>query len=647
VIELTLRTPSTACIKRRTNERITATVAVKAQGATQPEHLIVEAWTSVHNNRAQPVAIRLQFMEREGDLLIYSSRIALKHVGFFRMQFRARRTADQYWTWLEENGKRKTMEIWVDPEWVYDTIMYNAFVRYFGAQKIEQDGQVTAITSGTFDDVRKELEKLRGMGVNVLYLNPVHQIGELYRNYNPHDLLPEYLQPGCPYSVKDYKSIDPELSFGDDPAHIEHPFTEFRKLVDEAHRQGMRVFMDLVFNHSAHDAVFQRIHPEWFLYKEDIWSLEAPYLYPDDIKQGKPWGDPKHTFSPYDHGWWWKDAAQLNWNNIADYDPRFSPKTAPNEPPLNPTIDDMYEYFKGIVKFWIKEFGIDGFRCDVAYRVPMDFWKQCILEAQTTAREAYPQNGSIDGTVVFIAEAYYLGMQELLQAGFTSCCGDISNKMHALPELTGYIDYMLNINGKHFPEGTLWWTFPECHDFHRTPEKIAKELREHHKDADLNANKSRWTITACLPGLPMIFNGFEKIEWQPASLFSYSTIDWESDKDISEHIERVNLIRRREATLQRGRYYYLHTSEGITTNSKLLTFARLYDKEAIIVAVNINLVEKADHITVHLTDDLPIDYAKPYVLHDLLTGSKYERSGKDIQIVLEPGEAHIFKVLQA
>src|SRR5690606_1092534 len=152
-----------------------------------------------------------------------------------------------------------------------------------------------------------------------------------------------------------------------------------------------------------HDSVFQRIHPEWYLYKEDINSLEQSYIYSEELEDGKPWGDPKHTFSPYDHGYWWHDAAQLNWNNIEEYPDFVMPHVSANKPPLNPTIDLMYQYFINVVKFWIKEFGIDGFRCDVSYRVPLDFWKQCIEQARITAKEAHPKNKSVDGDVVFIA----------------------------------------------------------------------------------------------------------------------------------------------------------------------------------------------------------------------------------------------------
>lgn len=612
------------------------TLRLEALVQTEKDHneIVVEAWAPIIDET--PRAIPLQYQEETSEGTLFSTTIQLTHTGRIPFKLRSRTKTDTTWKWNDQQ-----IVCWCNPDYVKEAITYNAFVRYFGGRKVTEDGQIKRIKSGTFHDVKEHLAQLKEMGVSILYLNPVHQIGELFKNYNPHDLLPSYLQPGCPYSVKDYRSIDSELSFGTEETE-EHPLTEFKKLVDAAHSLGIRVYMDLVFNHSAHDSVFQRLHPEWFLYKEDPWSIEEPYIYPEEIDDGKPWGDPKHTFSPYDHGHWWRDTAQLNWNNLHSLPEDIFPHNkATNKPPKNPTIDSMYTYFMNIVKYWVREFGIDGFRCDVAYRIPTDFWEECIQEARKTAKKYGDENGSLDKDVVFIAEDYHVNIEELLEAGFTACYGDFSNKLHSLPQITGYLDYMYNINGKNVPDGSQFFIFPECHDFHRNPTKIAQEYRDSHRDADLNANKSRWTITATVPGIPMIFNGFEKIEWEPASLFSYSSIDWESDKDISEHIKKVNMIRNHEPALQRGGYHYVHTSEGITHESKIFSFIRHYKDQVILVAVNIDIAEKAEHIELYLPEQhLPHEGT----LKDLMYHKEYTYTDRVLPVTLEPGEAHIFKL---
>jgi len=164
--------------------------------------------------------------------------------------------------------------------------------------------------------------------------------------------------------------------------------------------------------------------------------------------------------------------------------------------------------------------------------------------------------------------------------------------------------------------------------------------------ADLRANKSRWVITACLPGTPLIFNGFEKIEWQPVNLFSYSQINWEGDKDLKKFITRVNRIRRSSIALQEGKYVYVPSNQGLADNTQLFCFARVHDEEKMLVVVNMDVVNMVDSATVYLPDEFNLDYSRPYFLRDNLNRKTYVREGKELIVILEPGESHIFEVMQ-
>jgi hypothetical protein len=603
------------------------------------KNLIVEVWTNISGRYHGHDIHR----DTNG---VYQFEMICYQTGFFKVTFRWRHNEHEYWHWLHSPDEQNFSEIHVDPAYIEESIVYNAFIRFFGQKKIDKHGKIKFGHSGTFDDLKHRLDNLKKMGVKILYLNPIHPIGELYRNYNPHDQFPTYMQPGCPYSIRDYKAIDPESAIDRDHSQGPHaslsdPMKEFRELVREAHKRRIKVYMDLVFNHTSHDFVLQRLHPEWFLYKEDIKSIEAPYLYPEDVQKGKLWGDARFTMCPFDHGYWWEDAAQLNWNyRIPD---------GKNSPPKNPAIKEMYTYFKSIPKYWIKTMGIDGFRCDVAYRVPLDFWRECIHESRESAKKEHPKNGSITGDVVFIAESYVDDIPELLEAGFTSVYGDFSNKLYNVETLKGYLDYIYNISGKYFPENSKFFLFPECHDFLRNTKKLLGQLST---DAVLSerANKSRWTLTATLPGIPMIFNGFEKLEWEPVNLFSYSSIDWESDKDLKNYIVKINNVRNKHKALQKGKYIYVPTSQGINSAAQLFTFLRIYEhekkKETILICVNMDLHSKADLVPIYLDENSGIDFSKKYILKDLLTNKRYIREGKEVSIVLEPGESHIFQVMQ-
>ncbi len=633
-------------VKRKVGDSIKITSVL--DDVDDPKDIIMEVWTNIKDGSPTPkrfFGYKMRFDRKEGNSLFYSADLALRHSGFFDLTVRYRKKDDNYWIWPDEPDKMN-LTLMVDPSWTREAVVYNAFIRFFGAEDKDGDGIIGPGEGGSFDDLKKELKNLKRMGINVLYLNPIHPIGDLYRNYNPHDILPAYLQPGCPYSIRDYKQIDPELGIDKDDEDGDPSFTdamnEFRELVSAAHKLGIRVFMDLVFNHSSHDCVFQRLHPEWYLYKENIKDLNGRFIYHEDLKKGKPWGDPKHTFCPFDHGYWWEDVAQLNWEyRIPEGD---------NKPPKNPTLKEMYEYFKSIPKYWVRNFGIDGFRCDVAYRIPPDFWKECIAETRRMAKNSFPDNGSVDGDVVFIAESYVDDLDLLLKAGFTACYGDFHNKLYSPLTLKGYLDYIYNIDGQYFPDGSDWFHFPECHDWLRTPAKITgrHDFDSHNTDSDEDVlvNKSRWVLTATLPGIPMIFNGFEKMEWKAVNLFGYSSIDWDNPKDIRKFIRKVLRIRSAHPALFDGHYSYIETEFGVNEHTQLMSYLRYDQKENILVVVNMDINDSCDGTKIILEGLEGIDTDKPFVLKDLLTNRKFDAVGKEVPIFLGPGESHIFQVLQ-
>ncbi|MBI4141472.1 hypothetical protein HY484_00945, partial [Candidatus Woesearchaeota archaeon] len=381
-------------------------LSITLRSNEHPANIILELWTNLsEKNPLRFHARKIKCKKQQDDKLVYSAKILVNDTGFFDIFVRYRTIKETFWKWYEHNSQPVKLEIHCDPVWIKNAIVYNAFIRFFGAKR--KNTPLHPGDAGTFDDLIKKLNHLKKLGVNVLYLNPIHPIGELYRNYNPHDLLPKYLQPGSPYSIRDYKTIDPEIAYSTEHEieALTDPLREFKELVDNAHKLGIRVIMDMVFNHTAHDFVLQRMHPEWYLYKMNIKDLDEPYIYPQELTKGKPWGDAKHTFCPYDHGYWWEDTAQLNWEYKI-------PAAKYQTPPPNPTKKLMWDYFKSVTKYWVQNVGIDGFRCDVAYRIPPQFWKECIRETRALAKQC-ANECAISKDVIFIAESYVDDLYEL------------------------------------------------------------------------------------------------------------------------------------------------------------------------------------------------------------------------------------------
>ena len=190
---------------------------------------------------------------------------------------------------------------------------------------------------GTFAALEGDLDRIKALGADIIWLLPIHPIGVLHKKG---DL-------GCPYSIRDYRGVNPEYGTLD----------EFRHLVDEIHARGMLCLIDVVYNHTSHDSVLREQHPEWFFRKPDG-------------SFGNRYGD-------------WTDVIDL------DYD--------------NP---DLWRYQIDTLVQWAAI--VDGFRCDVASCVPAAFWEQAVAEVAAINPDAIWLAESVyTGHVQFARECGY------------------------------------------------------------------------------------------------------------------------------------------------------------------------------------------------------------------------------------------------
>ena len=159
--------------------------------------------------------------------------------------------------------------------------------------------------AGTFAAVQADLDRIKALGTDIIWLLPIHPTGEKHRKGTL----------GSPYAIRDYRAVNPEFGTLDD----------FRHLVDAIHDRGMKCIIDVVYNHTSPDSWLAEHHPEWFFHKPDG-SL------------GNRFGD------------WW-DVADLDYSH-----------------------KELWEYQIETLKYWARL--VDGFRCDVAPLVPLEFWKR-------------------------------------------------------------------------------------------------------------------------------------------------------------------------------------------------------------------------------------------------------------------------------
>src|SRR5579859_1182978 len=116
------------------------------------------------------------------------------------------------------------------PAWLQDGVIYEIFPRNFSAE-------------GNFNGITARLDELKDLGVNVLWLMPIHPVGEKMRKGNL----------GSPYAVRDYYAINPD--YGTE--------ADLKRLVAEAHKRDQKVIIDIVANHTAWDSVLMQ-HPEYY-----------------------------------------------------------------------------------------------------------------------------------------------------------------------------------------------------------------------------------------------------------------------------------------------------------------------------------------------------------------------------------------------
>ena len=172
---------------------------------------------------------------------------------------------------------------------------------------------------GTFAAAQKELPRLQELGIDILWLMPIHPIGIDGRKGTL----------GSYYAIRNYCDINPE--FG--------TMADFEAFLAEAHRLGLRVVIDCVANHTSPDAV---------------WTTErAPEWYERDAE-----GKTTYTAD-------WSDTANLIYEN-----------------------KDVWKGMADAMRFWMEK-GIDGFRCDMACEVPLEFWQETIAGLRADYPEMY------------------------------------------------------------------------------------------------------------------------------------------------------------------------------------------------------------------------------------------------------------------
>lgn len=372
------------------------------------------------------------------------------------------------------------------PAWVHDGIIYEIFPRAFSER-------------GDFHAVTAQLDRLQQLGVNILWLMPIHPVGKLRSKGTL----------GSPYAVRDFYAIDPAYGTADD----------LHRLVSEAHKRNLKVIIDIVANHTAWDSVMMA-HPDWY-------TLDAG----------------GHIMPPNPD---WTDVADLNYDNAG-----------------------LRRYMQDMLVHWLRDFDLDGFRCDYAAGVPTDFWEP-VRDALSKAKP----------DIVMLAEA---DSPELLVKAFDvdyawKLYGTLAEVLQNGRPASSLRDTWL-ADAAQYPRGALRMRFADNHDQHRAIVRFGEP-------AALAASALMFT----LDGVPMLYNGMEvgdTAESAAPALFEKLPVYWQSAELRPQYprvFRQLIALRRAHAALRDGELHWLHNSD----EARIVSFSRQDAGETLVVAINLS-----------------------------------------------------------
>jgi glycosidase len=300
---------------------------------------------------------------------------------------------------------------------------------------------------GTFRAFASALPRLKKMGVKVLWIMPIQPIGVKERKGGL----------GSYYSIKDYKGINAE--FGD--------LADFKHLVTRAQSMGFKVILDWVANHTARDHPWVVAHPDW--YQKNAKGEIGGYIFPGS----------DGTES-------WSDVSGLDYSN----------------PNVRSSMVDAME-------FWVRETGIDGFRCDVAGLVPIDFW----IDTRNKLDQIKP--------LLWLAE---WNDPEIHKAFDLSYHWELSNLFQEIKKGKASAETLRDLYRKGDARfaGAIRMNFTSNHDYnswHGTDRELYGPYAEVFS-----------VLAMTLPGVPLIYSGQEAGLDKRIAFFEKDAISWDVAK---------------------------------------------------------------------------------------------------------------------
>ncbi len=368
-----------------------------------------------------------------------------------------------------------------------------------------------------FKGVIADLDRIKSLGVDVLYLLPIHPIGKKSRKGSK----------GSPYAIFDYYQIDEHYGTLED----------FDNLVNEAHQRDIKVMIDIVINHTSKDSVLTKKHPDWFYHK-------ANGEFANRV------GD-------------WSDITDLDYRQHA-----------------------VWDYMINMLAYWAKR--VDGFRCDVAPLIPIDFW--------IAAREKIDH---INPDLIWLSESVHPSFIKYLRDLGYDCSTD-SQMYQAFDicydyDVYDYLDQYLLKD----PHKLQRWMDEVYRQETVYPKNYVKLRSFENHDQERLRSKTRddqhfitmVALSFFLKGAAFIYAGGEHMIDHRPDLFEDDLIKWEKNRSIEPFIRKLAHLKKDKMLADANVHLHDHNQAVVIAYE---------NKKNVLVGI-FNL-EHAPHIQVPLKD---------------------------------------------
>jgi glycosidase len=308
---------------------------------------------------------------------------------------------------------------------------------------------------------------------------------------------------GSYYACSSYVQINEE--FG--------TLQDFKQLVQQAHALDMKLIIDWVANHTGWDHEWTTHHADWYV----------------------------------------KDAAgnfteKNGWKDVIDLD--FS-KT------------EMREAMKAAMMFWVQEANIDGFRCDMAHLIPLDFWKE--------AREFCEMNKPL----YWLAECDQSDYHAVFNTSYAWGWMHATEKFHKGEGSLQDVRQVLHAYTQ-YPAGANKLFFTSNHD------ENSWNGTEYEKYG--NAALA-WAVFSCTwPGMPLLYSGQEMALKKRLEFFNKDVIEWTATPPLAEFYQRLFQLRASNAAIREGELFILPSQQ----DDKVLLFFRKYQEQIVLILLNVS-----------------------------------------------------------